>query len=147
MGFLDHISDMFEVTSIRKSKRKPMRTVEIKVKMDCEGCERRVKNAVSSMKGARSVDVSRKESKVTVSGHVDPKKVLKKIRSTGKAAEMWPYVKYDLAYYPYAPGAYDKKAPPGYVRNVVQAFPSPNAPEEKYSALFSDENVEACSIM
>lgn len=26
-------------------------TVEIKVKMDCDGCERRVKNAVSHMKG------------------------------------------------------------------------------------------------
>lgn len=26
-------------------------TVEIKVKMDCDGCERRVKNAVKSMKG------------------------------------------------------------------------------------------------
>lgn len=27
-------------------------TVNIKVKMDCDGCERRVKNAVSSMKGS-----------------------------------------------------------------------------------------------
>lgn len=27
-------------------------TVEIKVKMDCDGCERRVKNAVTSMKGS-----------------------------------------------------------------------------------------------
>jgi len=26
-------------------------TVDIKVKMDCDGCERRVKNSVSSMKG------------------------------------------------------------------------------------------------
>ena len=26
-------------------------TVEIKVKMDCDGCERRVKNAVKDMKG------------------------------------------------------------------------------------------------
>ncbi|KZV18498.1 heavy-metal-associated domain-containing family protein [Dorcoceras hygrometricum] len=83
--------------------------------MDCEGCERRVKNAVSSMKGAKSVEVSRKESRVTVSGNVEPSKVLKRVRKTGKAAEMWPYVKYDLTYYPYAAGAYDKKAPPGYV--------------------------------
>ncbi|KAH0692172.1 hypothetical protein KY285_019269 [Solanum tuberosum] len=46
MGIIDHISDMFEVTSIRKSKRKPMQTVEIKVKMDCDGCER--KNIVAN---------------------------------------------------------------------------------------------------
>lgn len=29
-----------------------LQTVEIKVKMDCDGCERRVKNAVSNMKGS-----------------------------------------------------------------------------------------------
>lgn len=29
-------------------------TVEIKVKMDCDGCERRVKNSVKSMKGFSS---------------------------------------------------------------------------------------------
>ncbi|PHT85772.1 hypothetical protein T459_07878 [Capsicum annuum] len=57
---------MCEVTSTRKSKRKPLQTVEIKVKMDCDGCERRVTNAVSSMKGVKSVDVSRKQSRVTV---------------------------------------------------------------------------------
>jgi hypothetical protein len=28
-----------------------LQTVNIKVKMDCEGCERRVKNAVKSMRG------------------------------------------------------------------------------------------------
>ncbi|KAE8693473.1 Detected protein of unknown function [Hibiscus syriacus] len=39
---------------------------------------------------------------------------------TGKKVEFWPYVSYDVAPHPYAPGAYDKKAPPGYVRNVVQ---------------------------
>ncbi|KAH0756892.1 hypothetical protein KY290_020385 [Solanum tuberosum] len=65
MGIVDHISDMFEITSTRKSKRKPMQTVEIKVKMDCDGCERKVTNAVSSIKGVKSVDVSRKQSKVT----------------------------------------------------------------------------------
>jgi len=29
-----------------------LQTVDIKVKMDCDGCERRVKNAVSNMKGS-----------------------------------------------------------------------------------------------
>lgn len=28
-----------------------MQTVEIRVKLDCDGCERRVKNAVKNMKG------------------------------------------------------------------------------------------------
>lgn len=95
----------------------------------------------------RSVDVDRKQSRVRVSGYVERNKVLKKVKSTGKKAEFWPYVQYNLTYYPYAPQAYDKKAPSGYVRNVAQAFPSPNAPDEKYATLFSDENVNACSIM
>nr|GMD26645.1 heavy metal-associated isoprenylated plant protein 20-like [Ipomoea batatas] len=146
MGFLDHLSDLFEVKSGRKKKRKLMQTVDIRVKMDCDGCERRVRNAVSSMKGAKSVDINRKQNRVTVSGYVEPKKVLKKVQSTGKKAELWPYVKYDLVSYPYAPGAYDKKAPSGYVRNVPQAIiPSPNT--ERFTSMFSDENPNACSVM
>ncbi|KAH6762937.1 Heavy metal transport/detoxification superfamily protein [Perilla frutescens var. hirtella] len=145
MGIIDHISDLFTVSSTRKSKRKPMQTVDVKVKMDCEGCERRVRNAVSSMKGARSVEVDRKQSHVAVTGYLDAKKVLKRIRRTGKKPELWPYVEYNLTYYPYAPGAYDKKAPSGYVRDVYQAYPSTT--EEKYATFFSDDNVNACSIM
>ncbi|KAI7734710.1 hypothetical protein M8C21_032129 [Ambrosia artemisiifolia] len=147
MGYLDHVSDLCSVTSTRKSKRKTMETVEIKVKMDCDGCERRVKNAVSSLKGVKSVDVNRKQSRVTVKGYVEPKKVLKKVQNTGKKAEMWPYVPYTLTSYPYAPQAYDKKAPAGYVKNVPQAFHAPNSPTERYDDFFSDENPKACSLV
>ena len=73
--------------------------------------------------------------------------MLKKVKSTGKKAEFWPYVEYNLVAYPYVAQAYDKKAPAGYVKNVVQALPSPNAPDEKLVTLFSDENPNACSIM
>jgi len=65
-------------------------------------------------------------------------------------AKFWPYVEQHLVYYPYAPGAYDRRAPSGYVRNVVQAFPdhSSNAPpQENFLSFFSDDNVHACSIM
>ncbi|OWM86240.1 heavy metal-associated isoprenylated plant protein 20 [Punica granatum] len=146
MGFLDHLSDFCSVSTTRK-KRKAMLTVDIKVKMDCDGCERRVRNAVSSIKGAKSVEVNRKQSKVTVSGYVDPNKVLKRVRRTGKRAEFWPYVPYNLVAYPYVVQAYDKRAPSGYVRDVPQALPSPNALDEKFVTLFSDENPNACSIM
>ncbi|KAH9306506.1 hypothetical protein KI387_010910, partial [Taxus chinensis] len=70
--------------------------VELKVRMDCAGCERKVRNSVSSMKGVRTVDVSRKEHKVTVTGYVDRNKVLKRVNATGKKAEFWPYVPYNL---------------------------------------------------
>ncbi|KAF8390046.1 hypothetical protein HHK36_024567 [Tetracentron sinense] len=144
MGALDYLSNFCTVN--KRSKRKPMQTVEIKVKMDCDGCERRIRHAVCSMKGARTVDINRKQSRVTVTGYVDPNKVLKRVKHTGKKAEFWPYVPYNLVSYPYVAQAYDKKAPAGYVRNVVQALPSPNA-EEKLNWIFSDENPNACSIM
>ena len=35
-----------------KKKRKEFQTVELLVRMDCEGCERRVKKALEDMKGA-----------------------------------------------------------------------------------------------
>ncbi|XP_043695090.1 heavy metal-associated isoprenylated plant protein 21-like [Telopea speciosissima] len=151
MGALDYLSNFCTVTSISirsRSKRKPMQTVDIKVKMDCDGCERRVKHAVSSMKGVKSVEINRKQSRLKVSGYIDPNKVLKRIkRRTGKKAEFWPYVPYNLVYYPYVSQAYDKRAPAGFVRNVAQALPTPNAIEEKFTSLFSDDNPNACSIM
>ncbi|XP_048134747.1 heavy metal-associated isoprenylated plant protein 20-like [Rhodamnia argentea] len=148
MGVLDRLSDIFDFdVSKPRKKRKPMQTVDIKVKMDCDGCVRRVRNAVSSMKGVKSVDVDRKQSKVSVSGYVEAGKVLNKVKSTGKRAELWPYVPYNLVAYPYARQAYDKKAPSGYVKNVPQALASPGGPEEHFTTLFSDENPNACSIM
>ncbi|XP_058184612.1 heavy metal-associated isoprenylated plant protein 21-like isoform X3 [Rhododendron vialii] len=146
MGYLDYLPKLFSLTSTRRGKRKVMQTVEVKVKMDCEGCERRVKSSVSSMSGVKTVDVNRKQSKVTVSGYVKPDKVLKSVRSTGKKAEFWPYVPYNLVYYPYAPPSYDKKAPAGHVRNVAQPLQSPTV-NDRLATMFSEDNTEACSIM
>ncbi|KAM0821402.1 hypothetical protein ACQ4PT_072243 [Festuca glaucescens] len=95
----------------RRRKRRQMRTVELKVSMDCEGCERKVKNALSNMKGVRSVDINRKQQKVTVAGsagYAEDIKVLKKAQSTGKKAEIWPYVPYSQVSQPYVAGTYDK---------------------------------------
>ncbi|KAI4369031.1 hypothetical protein MLD38_017524 [Melastoma candidum] len=149
MGAFDFLADFCSdvSTAATTKRRRPMQTVEIKVKMDCDGCERRVRNAVCSMRGVKSVDVNRKQSKVSVMGFVDSAKVLKKVRSTGKKAEMWPYVEHNLVAYPYVAQAYDKKAPTGYVRNVVQAVPSPNATDQMLIGLFSDDNPHACTIM
>ncbi|KAI5001045.1 hypothetical protein ZWY2020_011004 [Hordeum vulgare] len=133
--------------SLKLRKKRPQQTVNIKVKMDCEGCERRVKNAVKSIRGVTSVAVNPKMSKVTVTGHVEPRKVLERVKSTGKAAEMWPYVPYTLATYPYVGGAYDKKAPAGFVRSAPQAMADPAAPEIHYMNMFNDEDVNACTVM
>ncbi|GLJ48000.1 hypothetical protein SUGI_1013660 [Cryptomeria japonica] len=112
----DCILLLLGVTSKRRRHRDFL-TVEVKVRMDCEGCERKVKNSVSSMKGIKSVEVNRSQNKLTVTGYVDAKK------------------------------AYDKKAPPGYVRSVEYALLTPNRSSEKYTTLFSDDNPNACTIM
>lgn len=48
-GTLEYISDMMSLD--KPKKRKQFNTVELKVRMDCEGCELKVKKALSSMSG------------------------------------------------------------------------------------------------
>lgn len=99
--------------------------------------------------GVKSVEINRKQQKVSVSGYVEANKVLKKAKSTGKKAEIWPYVPYNLVAQPYIAGAYDKKAPPGYVRKVESTATSASVTrfEDPYISMFSDDNPNACSIM
>ncbi|KAH6760189.1 Heavy metal transport/detoxification superfamily protein [Perilla frutescens var. hirtella] len=133
-GTLEYISELMS-SGHKHKKKKQFQTVNLKVRMDCDGL--------------KSVEINRKQQKVTVTGYVEQSKVLKKAKSTGKKAEIWPYVPYNLVAQPYAPQAYDKKAPPGFVRKVEN--PAANAAvvkfEDPYMAMFSDENPNACSIM
>ena len=118
---------------------------------------RQLQNSVSGLlivlyecAGVSSVEVERKQYKVTVTGYVDAKKVLKRVRQTGKKAEMWPYKPYHLVYYPYTAQVYDKKAPAGYVRNVDIPHENNNYPhhaDQQYTSLFSDDNPNACTVM
>ncbi|ONK75509.1 uncharacterized protein A4U43_C03F17640 [Asparagus officinalis] len=158
-GTLEYISDLFGGGGghghHHKKKKKQFQTVELKVRMDCDGCELKVKKVLSSMKGVKSVEINRKQQKVTVSGYVEPSKVLKKAKSTGKKAEIWPYVPYNLVSQPYTAQAYDKKAPPGYVRNVENVTTSSvssyggggQRQEDQITNMFSDENPNSCSVM
>ncbi|KAG0462153.1 hypothetical protein HPP92_020629 [Vanilla planifolia] len=155
MGVLSFFSELCSNYSSHGSakKRKQLQTVEIKVRMDCEGCERKVRRAVEGMNGVKSVELEAKQNKLTVTGFVDPQKVLKRvIRKTGKHAEPWPYVPYDMVFHPYAAGAYDKKAPPGYVRNVADdpklgPLARASSLEEKCVGAFSDDNPNSCTIV
>ena len=97
--------------------------------------------------GVKTVEINRKQGKVTVIGFVDENRVLKKVRRTGKMAELWPYVPYNVVAYPYVAQAYDKRAPAGFVKNAVQAVPSPNAVDEKLTTMFSDDNPNGCFVM
>ncbi|XP_058213334.1 heavy metal-associated isoprenylated plant protein 26-like [Rhododendron vialii] len=156
MGALDHLSNLFDCSGASSSqhykRRRQLQTVEIKCKIDCEGCERKVRRAVEGMKGVQSVDIQPKQHKVTVVGYVDPEKVVNHVaRRTGKRAEIWPYVPYDVVEHPYAQGVYDRKAPAGYVRYSedprVNQLARASSTEVRYTTAFSDENPGACAVM
>lgn len=105
-------------------------------------------NVCICMAGAKSVEVDLKQQKATVTGYVEPKKVLKAAQSTKKKVEMWPYVPYTLVANPYVSQAYDKKAPPNMVRKVGDtATVTETTVDDRYTIMFSDENPNACSIM
>ncbi|KAB2604085.1 copper transport protein ATX1 [Pyrus ussuriensis x Pyrus communis] len=142
-----------------KSKHlsKAMSIVELLVHMDCEGCEKRIRKAISKMEGVDSLEINMDTQKVTVTGYVDQRKVLKVVRRTGRRAEFWPFP-YDSEYYPYASQYFDESTYSssynyymhGYNESVHGYFP-----DQLYSTvadntvhLFSDDNVHAyCTLM
>jgi len=100
-----------------------------------------------------SIDIDPKQHKLTVTGYVDPKRVLNRVRrKTRKPAELWPYVPYDTVDHPYAAGTYDRRAPAGYVRNAAEnpnmaSLARASSRETRYTTAFSDENANSCVVM
>ncbi|KAK4788950.1 hypothetical protein SAY86_020269 [Trapa natans] len=146
-GTMEYISDLLS-SFTKKKKKQQIHTVALKVRMDCEGCARKIKGILSRVKGAKSVDVDLKQQKVTVRGYVDAKKVLEAAKSTKKAVEPWPYVPYTLVAHPYVSHAYDKKAPVNHVRAIPNTVTiTETTLDDHYTDMFNDENPNACSIM
>ncbi|XP_015695825.1 heavy metal-associated isoprenylated plant protein 23-like [Oryza brachyantha] len=147
-GTLHYLSGLLLGGSGSKSHKlkKQFNTVELKVKIDCDGCELKIRNTLANMKGVQSVEINRKQSKVTVQGMVETQRVLRRAQSTGKRVELWPYVPYTNPYVA-PPAAYDKRAPPGHVRRVDAVMPVTPGQEERLATLFSDDNPNACAVM
>lgn len=104
------------------------------------------------MKGVTSIQVVPRQSKLTVTGYVTPEKVVSRVaHRTGKKAELWPYVPYDVVEHPYAASVYDYKAPAGYVRYAgdpqVSRLALATSTEVRYTTAFSDDNPQACLVM
>ncbi|XP_059671061.1 heavy metal-associated isoprenylated plant protein 1-like [Cornus florida] len=86
MAKLNEMSSSRKVKKVCDSKgKRRQQTVEIVVNVHCDGCPRRVKNAVKFRKGVKSVKAKRNQSRVTDSGNADPKKVFKTVESTAAA--------------------------------------------------------------
>ena len=97
------------------------------------------------------------QQKVTVTGYIDERKVLKVVRRTGRRAELWPFP-YDSEYYPYAARYLDESTYTtsyNYYRHGFNESVHGYFPDQAYSTvpdqtvhLFSDDNVHAyCTIM
>ncbi|XP_010516293.1 PREDICTED: heavy metal-associated isoprenylated plant protein 20-like [Camelina sativa] len=146
--------------------------VELLVDMDCQGCERKVRRAISKLDGVDTVEIDVDRQKVTVTGYVDREDVLKMVKRTGRTAEFWPfpYNGYYGDYYTYPSqhleqsdqkiyhqpentisysGKYD------YYDNspsINGYYPRPSQKaqptiDENALHLFSDDNVQACIVM
>ncbi|CAO2206654.1 unnamed protein product [Urochloa humidicola] len=140
------VSALAAASRKRQSRnRKQFNTVELKVRMDCDGCELKVRNTLARMRGVESVEINRKQQKVTVKGFVEPQRVLRRAQSTKKRVELWPYVPYTNPYV--APPVYDKRAPAGHVRRVDALIAPAAGREEDLSTIFSDDNPNGCTVM
>ncbi|KAL4585712.1 hypothetical protein LXL04_010336 [Taraxacum kok-saghyz] len=146
--------------------RHTQQTMEMIVNMDCHGCERKVRKALENLDGVENVDIDMELQKVTVTGWADQEKVLKKVRKTGRKAELWPFPynadvigfteQYGDMYAHHSdPATYFHGEQPdisrhnyyGHVTDQEYLPYSSIGVGEKASIAFNDENVNACSIM
>ncbi|XWS52984.1 hypothetical protein CRYUN_Cryun11dG0119000 [Craigia yunnanensis] len=145
-----------------------MTIIEMRVHMDCAGCESRVKSALQKLNGVDEVDIDMGMQKVTVTGYADQKKVLKTVRKTGRRAELWqlPYnpehhsfgnhyynqhqCNGPLTYYAPQPCSSYNYYKHGYDSNDTSYYRHPAHSTifgHQTGSAFSDENPHACSIM
>ncbi|MFS8001756.1 putative heavy metal-associated domain, HMA, heavy metal-associated domain superfamily [Helianthus anomalus] len=57
--------------------------------LHCDGCKRKVKKILQKVEGVYTINIDPEQSKVTVSGVVDPNTLIKKLAKSRKLAEIW----------------------------------------------------------
>ncbi|QCE09752.1 heavy metal-associated isoprenylated plant protein 28 [Vigna unguiculata] len=142
-----------------------MTIIEMRVHMDCPGCENKVKEALQKLKGVDGIEIDMKLQKVTVNGYAEQKKVLKTVRKTGCRAELWqlPYTTESqnqyfqqhhcngpLTYYASQPSSSYNYYKHGYDNSDPSYYNYPSQSSifgHQTGATFSDDNPHACVIM
>ncbi|CAA3024668.1 heavy metal-associated isoprenylated plant 3-like [Olea europaea subsp. europaea] len=62
----------------------------LRTSIHCEGCKRKVKKILDQVHGVENVDIDIKQQKVIVTGNVKVDSLIKKLKKSGKNAELWP---------------------------------------------------------
>ncbi|EPS64308.1 hypothetical protein M569_10477 [Genlisea aurea] len=140
-----------------KGHQLSLQTVELKVRMCCDGCERVVREAIQRLRGVEWVAVILEMEKVTVRGYVDRNKVLQAVRRAGKRAEFWPhpnppgYFTTSKNYWKDVSNEYRESYNywrHGYTAGDKHGSLLPTARgDDKVANIFNEDNVHACSLM
>ncbi|KAK7264575.1 hypothetical protein RJT34_32184 [Clitoria ternatea] len=127
----------------KKVEQAKVVVVEFKVSMHCNACERTVAKTISKCKGVEKFITDMNQHRVVVTGRIDPKKVLKKLKKkTGKRVEIVSTKDDHEESNHESRDESDKLV-------IMQQFVLENDSCLKTEALmmFSDENPNACAIM
>ncbi|XP_010510281.1 PREDICTED: heavy metal-associated isoprenylated plant protein 3-like [Camelina sativa] len=77
------------MTKEKKKDNVKYMDVEINISMHCNECERKIARVISKFKGVETFVTDMNSHKVVVTGKIDPKKLLKKLKKkTGKRAKI-----------------------------------------------------------
>ncbi|CAK8563613.1 unnamed protein product [Lathyrus sativus] len=121
----------------KKVEQNKLIVVEFKVSMHCNACERNVVKAISKCKGVEKFITDMNQHTVVVTGRIDPKKVLKKLKkTTGKKVEILSNKDEE-----------SNSEPDRLVIIPPLPFENDCCIETEDLKMFSDENPNACSMM
>ncbi|GMP74350.1 hypothetical protein CsSME_00031793 [Camellia sinensis var. sinensis] len=127
-----------------------MTIVEMRVHMDCPGCESKIKKALQKLDGVDDIDIDMNMQKVRVTGWADQNKIQYHHQSRRKA-KYYHQSRPTATYYMSQPSSssYNYRVH-GYNGHDHGYYPQPlysTILDEKTSSMFSDDNTNGCSIM
>ncbi|KAJ6413941.1 hypothetical protein OIU84_006696 [Salix udensis] len=64
-------------------------TLKVNIDCHCDGCKKKIKKMLKKIEGVYSTTIDAEHGKVTVTGDVDPAKLIKQFEKSGKHAELW----------------------------------------------------------
>ncbi|KAJ8447956.1 hypothetical protein Cgig2_028832 [Carnegiea gigantea] len=139
--------------------------VELRVRIDCVGCENKVKKALLKLDGVDDVEIDMEMQKATVTGWAKEEKILKTIQKIGIRVEPW-IMPYDARFHDFnhfyeqhesfiytSNRSSHSKSNGNIIHEIAHPYdyqpPSIDGSEVNHATLtmFNDDNPSGCSIM